>query len=182
MPRRLAVVAGIKAKIPQSREDLAGGRQDHGVSDASTFVQSIRRGRVAGDGDRGDPHRHRRSRVPGLGALDTHRRDLDPPRAFYPPSIALALLGPDDQRDDLRRPGAGGRHSGGRCHGDDREHRFASGTGPGAGAGDHRRGQSDRRSDLRLDTVYLHRLAAAVYLSGGRRLLFLPLARRSCSR
>ncbi len=72
--------------------------------------------------------------------------------------VVLYAAGPLAQRDDARRPGAGGRHPGRRRDGRDREHPPQPRPGQAAAAGDPRRRHADRRADVRLDADDLHRV------------------------
>jgi hypothetical protein len=76
--------------------------------------------------------------------------------------VALARI----PKEGVGRPRSGGlavaigMYPGRRRHGHDREHRRPVGAGVGARARDHRRGEPNRDSDVRLDALHLYRLAA----------------------
>ena len=177
----LAVVSGVRAKLPQLLKTLPPGVTITPLNDASTFVRAsiedvvqemVTAACLAGI-----------DVLLFVGSLALHpdRRHL---HSAVDPELdpGAVLAWPDHQRHDAGRPRAGRRHPGRRCHGDDREHQHPPGEADrrqpqGAGGRDHRRGQPDRRADVRLHAVHLHRLAAAA-AAWRRRRLPVPAAGR----
>ena len=122
----LSVVKGIRDLLPRVAADRSAQSQDHAAERPERIC--ARRGfrRDSRSGDRGRAHRADDPAVPGQLAIDDHHRHFD--SALDSDSvIVLSLLGRDDQHHDPGRTCAGGRHPGGRRHGDHREHRTVSG-------------------------------------------------------
>ena len=151
---------------PDSRHRSAGAEGGRARRPVDLRAR-LHSGRGARSADRRRPHRHDDPAVSGKLAQHADRLHLD--SAFH---SHLALhsepVGTDHQRDDARRPGAGGRHPGGRRHGRDREHapqpRHAQAADP-RGAGWRR---ADRRPHLCRHALDLHRVrpGAAAHRNG----------------
>ena len=137
----LAVVAGVKAKIPQIMRTLPPGVKITTAERCLDLRARLGGGRRAGNGDGGGADRPCRAAVLGLRRstliVATSIPLVD---SVLDPGAVLART--DHQRHDARRPGARGGYPGGRRHGDDREHRCA----PGERAWSSSRRSSKRRT------------------------------------
>ena len=126
----LAIIDGVKALLPKLKETLPPSLQISRWPTSRLFVKAaisgvVREGVIAAALDQPDD-----PAVPRQLALDGDHRHLDPAGG---PLVDRGAVGvrPDAQHHDPGRPGAGGRHSGRRRHGDDREHQLAPGAGQG---------------------------------------------------
>ena len=157
----LDIIAGIKQKVIDVKDQLPDALKIGFIGDQSVFVRGAIEGVAVRRRDRGAAHQRHDPAVPRQLALDRHHRGLDPALGARRHHHAVG-----DRRDaehhDARRPGARGRHSRRRRHGDDREHQLPSGAGQAGRAVDPRRRQPDRDAGLRLAALHLHRVRADV--------------------
>ena len=166
----LDIISGIKERLPAIQATLPPGVTLKYVADQSGFVKSsvaavVREGLIA-------------AALTGfmiLVFLGSWRSTL-----IITVSIPLAVLSladrafgarPDDQRDDARRSGAGGRHPRRRRHGDDRKHQSPyGGTWRGHSDRHHARSAGNHAAGDGRAVLHLHRLRAVALARRSRRL------------
>ena len=117
----LAIVNAVKAALPRILANVTPELKVVGAGRSVGFRARLHSGRAARGPDCRRSHRHDDPAVPGKLAKHADRVHLD--SALHPHlPLHPQPAGADHQRDDARRPGAGGRYPGGRRHGGDREH------------------------------------------------------------
>ena len=165
----LDIIAGIKQKVIEVKDQLPDALKIGFIGDQSVFV----RGAIEGVAVEGVIAALLTS-VMILLFLGSWRStviiaDLDPAVGARRDHHAVGDRR-DAQHHDARRAGARGRHPRRRRHRDHREHQLPSGAGQAGRAVDHGRRQPDRDAGLRIAAVHLHRVRADV-LPAGRRAL-----------
>ncbi len=161
--------------MPELLKAAPPGMEMHLLFDQSVFVSEaidsvLTRRRHRRRPDRADdPH------LPRLVAIDPDRHGLD---SAVDSHFDRGVLGarPDDQHDDARRPGAGGRHSRRRFDSRDREHAPSLRGECGIRRRGARRLGRHRPADARLDAGDLQRVRLG-FLSARRGALFVHAAR-----
>jgi hypothetical protein len=166
----LAIVDGVKDRLPDLKETLPDDFKITPLNDQSVFVKGaingvIKEGVIAAA----------LTSVMILLFLGSWRSTviiaISIPLAVLSAIAALSALRPDAEHHDPGRPGPGRRHPGRRRHGDHREHQLASGARQGRARTAILDGAAaDRRAGLRLPALHLHRLRADVHAQGRGRL------------
>ena len=157
----LDIIAGIKQKVIDVKDQLPDALKIGFIGDQSVFVRGAIDGRRRRRRHRGAADQRDDPAVPRQLALDRHHRGLDPAVGARRDHHAVGDRR-DAQHHDARRAGARGRHPRRRRHRDDREHQLPSRAGQAGRAVDPRRRQPDRDAGVRLAAVHLHRVRADV--------------------
>ena len=161
----LAIVAGVKAIIPEIERTLPKGVKIIPLNDASTFVRASVEDVVQ--------EMVTAAVLTGLIVLlflGSGRSTLIVATSI-PLAILCSILGLSLVGETINVMTLGGLALAVGILVDDatvmiREHRRPSGDGRGAAAGHHRSGEPDRGTHLRLDALHLHRVVAAIPVVG----------------
>ena len=173
----LSIVDTLQRPAAGRARRVAAGPEHHRAVRPVGVREGGRAGRGARGADRRRADRRDDPAVPRQLAQHLHHRDLDSAVDSVVADRA-ARARADHQHHDARRSRAGGRDSGRRCDGDDREYRTASAYGHESARCDSRRRGRNRGSRAGVDAVYLYRVRADV-LPDRRRALSVRAARRS---
>ena len=172
----LDIISGIKERLPAIQATLPPGVTLKYVADQSGFVKVFRRGRRPRRSDRRGADRLDDPGVSRQLAIDIDHHRVDTPRRALLSDRPFRAR-PDDQRDDARRIGAGGRHPRRRRHGDHRKHQSSyGGTWRGHPDRHHARRPGNHAASYDCAVLHLHRLRAAAFARRSRR-LSVPAAR-----